>query len=38
MFNPIEKYRNFKERCPDFLLYLSGALLIIFIIIISVLL
>ena len=38
MFNPIEKYRKFREDCPDFLLYLSGALIIVLIVIVTVLL
>jgi|2_EtaG_2_1085320.scaffolds.fasta_scaffold38100_2 hypothetical protein len=38
MFNPIERYRKFREGCPDFILYVSGALLVVVIIIVSILL
>tara|TARA_R100000234_G_scaffold88308_1_gene56750 strand:+ start:346 stop:453 length:108 start_codon:yes stop_codon:yes gene_type:complete len=33
MLNPIEKLKEFREKHPDFFLYLSGGLLILLIIV-----
>lgn len=33
MFNPIKKLKAFREKHPDFFLYLSGGLLILLIIV-----